>query len=418
MMNEKNFIELPKTTTPLILQGDVIENIKRIPDNSISVIVTSPPYWNLRDYEIEGQVGQEETPEEYINKMLKITFELRRTMRKDGCFFLNIGDSYYNGDLQMIPQKLAFEMQNQGWKLRNIIVWYKPNHMPSPVKNRFSNTWEPIFFFVKNGESKKYYFNLDEIRIEHKTKEGKKSSLPETLSIDEFNKIKDKLGLKVAPSNRNGYNGKFKDTNKINLGASPGARSVVNGEYYSLQRKFEIDDELKFEIIRYLRKIREEKNIFPKEIDENFDYKDTAGHWFRLDESGSSLPKPEDWIKLKKLLDLNDKYDNIMLEQHYVLQTVRPHPNGKNPGDLWQIPTAKLTEAHFAVFPEELPRRVIKACCPSDGIVLDPFAGSGTTGKVAIELGKKSILIEINPNYIEIIKNRCNLDTKRLSHFM
>ncbi|MBU1203441.1 MAG: site-specific DNA-methyltransferase, partial [Nanoarchaeota archaeon] len=297
-------------------------------------------------------------------------------------------------------------------------IWHKPNHMPSPVKNRFSNTWEPIFFFVKNGESKKYYFNLDEVRVKHKTKEEKKSNLPETLGVEEFNKLKDNLGLKVTPSNGEGYNGKFKGTNKINFGASPGARSVVNGEYYSLQRKYDIDDELKFEIIRYLRKKRKDKEITSKEIDKYFDYKDTAGHWFRLDEGGSSLPKPEDWLKLKKLLSLDNKYDEIMMKQHYVLQIVKQHPNGKNPGDMWQIPTAKLKEAHFAVFPEELPRRAIKACCPPDGIVLDPFAGSGTTGKVAMDLGRKSILIELNKEYIEIIKKRCNLNTKRLSQFV
>ncbi len=413
-----NFIELPKNIIPIILQGDVMESLKKIPDSSISVIVTSPPYWNLRDYEIKGQIGQEETPEEYIKRILGVTQELRRIMRKDGCFFLNVGDSYYDGNLQMIPNKIALGMQDQGWKLRNNIIWHKPNHMPSSVKNRFSNTWESIFFFVKNGESKKYYFNLDEIRVEHKTKDEKKSDLPEVLSIKEFNTLKEKLGLKIAPSNGEGYNGKFKETKKINLGASPGARSVVNGEYYSLQRKFDIDDELKFEIIRYLRKKRKEKNISTKEIDESFNYNDTAGHWFRLDETGSSLPKPKDWIKLKKLLDLDNKYDDIMLEQHYVLQTVRHHPNGKNPGDMWQIPTAKIKETHFAVFPEELPRRAIKSCCPIDGIVLDPFAGSGTTGKVAIELNRKSILIEINPDYIEIIKKRCDFNTKRLSQFM
>lgn len=411
-------IDLPKDILPLILEGDVLENMKNIPDCSISLVVTSPPYWNLRDYDVSGQIGQEDTPEEYINNLAKITLELRRIMRKDGCFFLNIGDTYYNGNLQMIPSKLVLEMQKQGWKLRNFIVWYKPNHMPSPVENRFSNTWEPIFFFVKNGESKKYYFNLNEVRIEHKTIEEKRSNLPETLSIDEFNNLKDKLGLKLVPGNGENYSGKFKDTKKINLGASPGARSVVSGKYYSLQRKCNIDDELKFDIIKYLRRYREEKNISPKEIDSLFNYKDTAGHWFRLDESGSSLPKPEDWLMLKQILKFDDKYDQILCEQHYVLQTVKSHPLGKNPGDMWAISTGRLKDAHFAVFPEELPKRIIKACCPKDGIVLDPFAGSGTTGKAAMELGRRSILIELNPDYIEIIKSRCNSDTKRLYNFL
>ncbi len=85
---------------------------------------------------------------------------------------------------------------------------------------------------------------------------------------------------------------------------------------------------------------------------------------------------------------------------------------------MWQISTAKLKDAHFAVFPEELPERIIKACCPPDGIVLDPFAGSGTTGKVSREMGRKSILIEINPEYVEIIKKRCKIHTKPLSSFV
>ncbi len=121
-IEKRDFVELPKDITPLILQGDVIESLQKIPDNSVSVVVTSPPYWNLRDYEIKGQIGQEETPDEYISKMAQVAKELRRVMRKDGCFFLNIGDLYYEGNLQMIPYRLALEMQKQGWKLRNTII--------------------------------------------------------------------------------------------------------------------------------------------------------------------------------------------------------------------------------------------------------------------------------------------------------
>jgi len=145
-----------------------------------------------------------------------------------------------------------------------------------------------------------------------------------------------------------------------------------------------------------------------KSIDKILGKKDTAGHWFRLD-PGRSLPSPEDWLNLKKLLSFDDKYDKIMTEQHYVLQTVRPHPKGKNPGNVWQMAPGKLKETHFSIFPEELPRRVITACCPPRGIILDPFAGSGTTGQVAMGLNRKSILIEIKKDYLKIIKKRCNI---------
>jgi site-specific DNA-methyltransferase (cytosine-N4-specific) len=86
---------------------------------------------------------------------------------------------------------------------------------------------------------------------------------------------------------------------------------------------------------------------------------------------------------------------------------IRKHPNGKNPGDLWHIKTAKFNKDHFSVFPEELPRKAILACCPPDGIVLDPFAGSGTTAKITKELNRKSIMIELQSKFAEIIRERC-----------
>ncbi|MCX8167352.1 MAG: DNA methyltransferase, partial [Candidatus Micrarchaeota archaeon] len=225
--------------------------------------------------------------------------------------------------------------------------------------------------------------------------------LPVYLSEEEYEKIKDK----IIHRKNNNSNSKFLG-NEQNRGASPGARLVLYGEYYTKQRKHKITSTLETEIIKYLREYREKKGISPKEIDKLLNKKDTASHWFRLD-NGRSLPSPDDWIKLKEILQFDDKYDKIMTEQHYVLQTVKPHPKGKNPGNVWQIATAKLKEAHFSVFPEELPRRIIEACCPPNGLVLDPFAGSGTTGKVAKELNRRSILIDIKEDYVQIIRKRC-----------
>ncbi len=140
-------------------------------------------------------------------------------------------------------------------------------------------------------------------------------------------------------------------------------------------------------------------------------YRDTAGHWFRKDTGswgkGGSIPLPSDWLKLKEILKFDDLYDRWVTETHLVLQTVKPHPKGKNPGDVWSIKLQPLPEAHFATFPEELVRKCILAGCPPGGVVLDPFAGSGTTGKVAQDLGRKAILIELVPEFLEIIKKRC-----------
>lgn len=418
-----NYIKLPKDNTPIVLVGDTIKRLKNIPSKSVNVVVTSPPYWGQRDYEMKGQMGNEKTLTEYIRKMLDIADELKRILTDDGAYFLNIGDKYVGKNLQMIPFKLAIEMQKRGWAVRNILIWHKTNPMPSSIKDRFSNAYEPIFLFVKNPDgylTPEYYFDLDSIRIPHKTidnKTGKnleqknlftkkgffEPELPPTLSVEEYEKWQNKLD-----NDNDKYNGKFKNTNKINLGASPGARLSVNGEFYSRQRKHKIDNNLELEIINFIKDKRQEKKISSKKIDKLFGYKDTAGHWFRTDRGGRCLPKPEDWLKLKKILEIKEhKYDKIMTEEHYVLQTVKPHRFGKNPGDVWDFATGKLQESHFAIFPEELPRRTILACCPKNGIVLDPFAGSGTSLRVAKELNRRCIGIELQKDYLKIIRKRC-----------
>ncbi len=405
-------IELPKDNTPLVLIGDVAECLKKIPSESISCIVTSPPYWNQRDYYVKGQIGRERIPEEYINKLTEISKELLRVLKKDGAYFLNIGDTYIDKGMQMIPQRLAYQMISDvkliggnkkkiGWLLRNQIIWHKPNHMPSPAKCRFTNTYEPIFFFTRDDWEKEVYFDIDNIRIPYKSQQEENDfGLPKYLSEEEYKKM---LPVIEEKNKRLEYNGKFKGHER-NIGASPGGRSSIIGIRYIKKRKVEMSQET---ICDYLREWRVRRGITVEDIDKILDYDYTAGHWFRKD-AGGSLPTPEDWLKLKKILKFDDKYDKEMTEMHYVLQSIEKHPKGKNPGDLWEMKTAKLPgKPHFSVFPEELPRRAILACCPPNGIVLDPFAGSGTTGKVARDLHRKSILIEIQPEFVKIIKERC-----------
>jgi len=224
--------------------------------------------------------------------------------------------------------------------------------------------------------------------------------------------FKNKVELKASLlfpfiTSRQSYNGKYK-VSPGNRGASPGARKSLFGEYLVLQRRYRI---LQPVIADYLRFLRKKRGIPIKEIDKLLGYRDTAGHWFRKDTGswgrGGSIPLPDDWFKLKDILKFDDIYDRWVTETHLVLQTVKAHPKGKNPGDIWSIKTQPLPEAHFAIFPEELVRRCTEAGCPPDGLVLDPFAGSGTTGKVAEDLGRSAILIELIPEYLTIIKKRC-----------
>jgi len=207
-----------------IICGNVLDALKKLPSNSIDCIITSPPYWGLRFYgeqantiwggdpncehewefeEIKGQtggktefvnrkgkenfkevpntysafckkcgawygqLGLEPTLDMYIEHMLEITAELKRVLKPTGVFFLNHGDNWENKNLMMQNFRLAMRMvDEQGWILRNIIIWHKPNHMPESVKDRFTKSYEPVFMFVKN---KKYWFDLDAVREPHKT---------------------------------------------------------------------------------------------------------------------------------------------------------------------------------------------------------------------------------------------------------
>lgn len=140
----------------IILHGDVFACLEHL-DSPIAVAVTSPPYWKQRDYGFEGQIGQERTSEKYIGHLVTVFGKLREKLREDGIFFLNIGDKYRSkygkSNLLQIPYRLAHHMVKNGWHLVDIIIWFKPNHMPSPVKDRFSNTYEPILVFSKSKEN-------------------------------------------------------------------------------------------------------------------------------------------------------------------------------------------------------------------------------------------------------------------------
>lgn len=149
-----------------IILGDVYDGLSCLENNFFDVAITSPPYWGQRDYDLTFQIGAEETYLEYIQILVKTFSLLKCKLKEKGVFFLNIGDKYLskygNSSLGMIPYKLASSMCNDGWILNDIIIWYKPNHMPSSIKNRFSNTYEPIFVFSTSNNN--YYLNQKKIQ--------------------------------------------------------------------------------------------------------------------------------------------------------------------------------------------------------------------------------------------------------------
>lgn len=147
-----------------ILLGDVYASLDSLEDKSVACVISSPPYWRQRDYGFENQIGQEKTYQEYIGRLVVIFKKLREKLRDDGIFFLNLGDKYVSqygkSRLLGLPYKLAHHMIKSGWSPIDLIFWYKPNRMPTPVKDRFANSYEPIMVFGKKG---KLDFPLDNI---------------------------------------------------------------------------------------------------------------------------------------------------------------------------------------------------------------------------------------------------------------
>lgn len=175
-----------------IIIGDVLEGLAQIPEASIHCAVTSPPYWGLRDYGVEGQIGLEATPEEFVAKMVEVFAAVRRVLRDDATLFVNIGDSYANDakwggqsgaknytsaaggysrdrkatglkpkDLCMMPWRVALALQADGWYLRSVIVWHKRSPMPESVTDRPTSSWEPIFLLAK---SDRYFYDAEAVK--------------------------------------------------------------------------------------------------------------------------------------------------------------------------------------------------------------------------------------------------------------
>ena len=153
-----------------IWQGDCREVLRGLEESSVHCVVTSPPYWGLRDYGTDGQLGLEETPAQHVANMVEVFREVRRVLRADGTLWLNYGDTYAatgSGlkpkDLCGIPWRVAFALQEDGWWLRQDIIWHKPNPMPESCTDRCTKAHEYIFLLAK---SPRYYYDAEAVREE------------------------------------------------------------------------------------------------------------------------------------------------------------------------------------------------------------------------------------------------------------
>ena len=294
--------------TNIIHVGDNLFHLTNIPDASVDMCVTSPPYYNLRDYKNSSQIGAENTVNDFVENLCKVFDEVKRILKPTGSCWVNIGDTYDKKRLLQVPSRFEIAMCDRGWHLRNEIIWSKPNPQPISSKDRFWGNHEKFFWFVK--DVKKYYFNRDPILVPQA-----EISIRRMFSKNNMDKRKD-----------------FNASDKEGFGIS----SSNQDKHYA--------------------RMREEMGI-----DKEFNYEE-------LVKSGKCPMRPE--------------------------------------FDTWDIPSVTYKGAHFAVYPPELIEKPILSCCPEQGIVIDPFMGSGTTGEVAKLNNRRYIGLELNTEYAILANER------------
>ncbi len=374
-----------------LLAGDVRKALSSLPAQSIDTCLTSPPYWSARDYEHPDQIGIEPELDDFISTMVDVFRDVRRALVDGGSVWLNLGDCYFHGagtvdgkppklgwkrnkQLCLAPFRLAIALQEDGWWVRNSLVWHKPNAMPASVRDRLTNTWEPVFLLTN---SERYFFDLDAVRVQHRTDDA----------------------IERQRAEKGGANGKAKDKQELRKWLnSPRHRATIEG-LREIRRRPNSPDCT--ELADYLRKAAEKKGVDVHWVAAQLKlpYERTR-HYFRTDRLGSRLPPEEVWEQLKTLLDLDTQYDDAMAVE--VGDNVfRNHPKGRNPGDVISVSLSGSSQDHFATMPMGLAEWTLRATLPPGGVCLDPFMGTGTTGIAATGLGGRFVGIDVRQDFLK-----------------
>lgn len=366
--------------------GDCLDVLNKI-DYKIDLTVTSPPYFNLRNYTNghEKEIGLENDVETYINNLSAIFKRIYEITNKTGSCYVNISDTYgKNGSLLCVPDKLKLAMINIGWICRNEIIWHKPNAMPNSAKNRFTNDFEKVYFFVK--DKNEYIFNTQY--------EERKSGLNVALS-------KEKKQSKYESDQQEKSVRQGMDKNRGN-------------------NLIEVRNNLP-EQQHFVEFLRERTN--PKVLSENSSVsKSTIDHWFRKDKGGFAYPKLEDWKLVREFIDdYSDDFNKIdfgLTELDYETDHINKNAHlGRIKRAVWSINTKASKEKHFASYPTQLITPMILSSSNELQIVLDPFMGSGTTGIACMNTNRKFLGIELNKDYYDMASKRLEEYKIQLSMF-
>lgn len=354
-----------------LLEGDVRERLLELRDESVQCVVTSPPYWGLRDYGVAAQIGLELDVDAYVDELVAVFSQVRRALTLDGTCWLVLGDGYAtrargsdegwdksrlqnpgrvqkaqsasmrrrdfgelkHKDLIGVPWMVAFALRAEGWWLRKAIVWHKPNAMPESVRDRPTSSHEYVFLLTR---SKRYFYDADAV------------AEPLESGVSDRRKM-------AEPSERPGGQMPI-DTRARANGQTRLGRMRAVGSAAAAQRAL-------------ARSGNKERTL-----------NEAAG---RPGHHGKSIGRTFPW---------------------------EDDGGGRNMRDVWSIPTEPYPGAHFATFPKRLVDRCVRAGSRSGDTVLDPFAGSGTTGVVSLRLGRSFVGIELNPEYAEMARRRITDD--------
>jgi DNA modification methylase len=329
---------------PLFLLGDALTTIASFPANCIDCCMTSPPYWGQRTYS-GGGIGLESTYIRYIENLLAIIVEIKRTLKPTGSFWLNIGDAYQSKSLVGIPWQIALALTDrQGWILRNSIIWNKVKGGPDNAKDKLRNVHENVFHFVK---SERYFYDTDAIRCkpgQAKVINGAVVSATGVSGVRYRRQIELSTALSDAEKQA-AYQALHTILDEVRLGKLSDFRMIIRGE----QRATHSDSE---RVSGRARELAE------------------RGFYFLKYHPNGAKP--------------GDVWDIL-------------------PEDM------QKRKLHFAPYPEDLCRIPILATCPAGGLVLDPFTGTGTTNLVAFCMGRRSVGIDVSAEYIRFAEERCRL---------